>query len=147
MQQFSLDVISYPGPGKELFRRQSRGVISSGPSRCKMHKAGEISKLRLLLHSISEELITDELESLKYLCGDHLTRAKLEKIDNAKQLFVSITEVIEGVEEQLKFLIQLFESIGRRDLKAKIEEFQNLRQGRLLWEIILYTRSYPLTFL
>ena len=95
-----------------------------------MHKAGEISQLRRLFHSISEELITDEVESLKYLCGDHLTRAKLEKIDNAKQLFVSITEVIEGEEEQLKFLTELFETISRRDLKAKVEEFQS-RPGRL----------------
>lgn len=96
-----------------------------------MHKIGKVSDLRLLLHSISEELVTDELESLKYLCSDILTRAKLEKIGNAKQLFVAIAEVIEGEEKQLELLIQLFESISRRDLKSKVQQFQESRKGRL----------------
>ena len=100
-----------------------------------MRKAGKISNIRLLYHSLSEQIIADNLASLKFLCGDYLTPVRLEKIDNAKQLLSAIGEVVESESKQLELLQELFEEIGRRDLKSKVEEFQQLRKGRLLYSL------------
>ena len=94
--------------------------------------AGKISNIRLFYHLLSEEIIADNLDSLKYLCGDFLTPVRLEKIDNAKQLLSAIGEVVENESEQLELLRKLFEEIGRKDLKSKVEGFQQSRKGRLL---------------
>lgn len=93
--------------------------------------AGQISNFRLFLHKISDELGSDELESLKFLCLGNLTKARLEKIKNSKELFVAIGEVTEDEEKQLDLLKQLFRSISRRDLEARVKNFQQTRQGRL----------------
>ena len=93
--------------------------------------AGQISNFRLFLHKISDELGSDELESLKFLCLGNLTKARLEKIKNSKELFVAIGEVTEDEEKQLDLLKQLFRSISRRDLEARVKIFQQTRQGRL----------------
>ena len=100
-----------------------------------MRKAGKISNIRLLYHSLSEEIIANNLFDLKFLCGDYLTPVRLEKIDNAKQLLSAIGEVVESESEQLELLKELFEKIGRRDLKSKVEEFQQSRKGRLLYSV------------
>ena len=100
-----------------------------------MRKAGKISNIRLLYHSLSEQIIAHDLASLKFLCGDYLTPVRLEKIDNAKQLLSAIGEVVESESKQLKLLKELFEEIGRRDLKSKVEEFQQSRKGRLLYSL------------
>ena len=100
-----------------------------------MRKAGKISNIRLLYHSLSEEIIADNLASLKYLCGDYLTPVRLEKIDNAKQLLSAIGEVVENESKQLELLKELFEQIGRRDLKSEVEKFQQSRKGRLLYSL------------
>jgi len=100
-----------------------------------MHKAGKISSVRLLLHNISEELVTDDVDKLKFLCDDGtLTKARLERIKNARELFVAIGEVVEDEGKKLKFLIKLFEAIGRIDLKSMVEEFQESRKGWFLNE-------------
>lgn len=101
-----------------------------------MRKAGKISHIRLLYHSLSEEIIADNLASLKFILrGDYLTPVRLEKIDNAKQLLSAIGEVVENESKQLELLKKLFEEIGRRDLKSKVEEFQQSRKGRLLYSL------------
>ena len=92
---------------------------------------GQISNFRLFLHKISDELGSDELESLKFLCHDNLTKARLEKIKTSKELFVAIGEVTEDEEKQLDLLKQLFKSIYRVDLESKVENFQQTRKGRL----------------
>ena len=92
---------------------------------------GQISNFRLFLHKISDELGSDELESLKFLCHGNLTKARLEKIKTSKELFVVIGEVTEDEEKQLDLLKQLFKSINRVDLESKVENFQQTRKGRL----------------
>ena len=93
--------------------------------------AGQISNFRLFLHKISDELGSDELEDLKFLCHGNLTKARLEKIKTSKELFVAIGEVTEDEEKQLDLLKQLFKSIYRVDLESKVENFQQTRKGRL----------------
>ena len=93
--------------------------------------AGQISNFRLFLHKISDELGSDEVESLKFICHDNLTKARLEKIKTSKELFVAIGEVTEDEEKQLDLLKQLFKSIYRVDLESRVENFQQTRKGRL----------------
>ena len=92
--------------------------------------AGQISDFRLFLHKLSDELGSEELENLKFLCADILTKARLEKIKNTKELFVAIGEVTEGEEKQLDLLKQLFQSIYRLDLLSKVEKFQQSRRRK-----------------
>lgn len=95
--------------------------------------AGKISDIRLLYHSLSEEIIADNLDALKFLLrGNYLTPVRLEKICNAKQLLSAIGEVVENEFKQLELLKGLFENIGRRDLKSKVERFQQSTKGRVL---------------
>ena len=94
-----------------------------------------VSNFRLFLHNISEELGSDELESLKFLCHDTLTKARLEKIKNTKELFVAIGEVREDEEKQLDLLQQLFINIRRLDLVSKVEKFQQTKKGKLHFAI------------
>ena len=93
--------------------------------------ASQISNFRLFLHKLSDELDSDELKDLKFLCADILTKARLEKITNTKELFVAIGEINEGEEKQLDLLKHLFKSIYRFDLESRVESFQQTRQGRL----------------
>lgn len=97
-----------------------------------MAKAGRISNLRVFLHKISEDLVSDEVAQLKFLCSDILTKKRLEDIKNARELFVAIGEVIHEEAEQLQNLKFLFETIGRLDLKSRILEFEESRKGREL---------------
>lgn len=94
-----------------------------------------ISNFRLFLHNISEELGSDELESLKFLCHGTLTKARLEKIKNTKELFVAIGEVREDEEKQLALLKELFITIRRLDLESKVEKFQQTKKGKLHFAI------------
>lgn len=94
-----------------------------------------ISNFRLFLHNISEELGSEELESLKFLCHGTLTKARLEKIKNTKELFVAIGEVTEDEEKQLALLKQLFINIRRLDLESKVEKFQQTKKGKLHFAI------------
>lgn len=93
--------------------------------------AEQISSFRLFLNKISNELITEELDSLKFLCIEILTKAKLETIKNTKELFVAIFEVTTGEEKQLNLLKQLFKNISRLDLESQVETFQESRKGKL----------------
>lgn len=93
--------------------------------------AGQISNFRRFLHKISEELGSEELESLKFLCSDILTKARLEKITNAKELFVAIGEVTEGEDKQLDLLKQLFKEISRLDLESEVEKYLQSNKGKL----------------
>ena len=106
-------------------------VLGTTKHCCAMAKARfGISNLRVFLHKISENLVSDEVASLKFLCCDILTKARLEKIINARELFVAIGEVVHDEEEQLQYFKFLFETIGRFDLKSKILEFEESRKGR-----------------
>ena len=97
----------------------------------RMGEIGKISNFLRLLHEISEDLITEDVKQLKFLCDDGtLTKARLEKIENAKDFFVAIREVIEDETKQLNFLKDLFKTISRNDVKAKIDKFQESRKGR-----------------
>lgn len=95
-----------------------------------MAKAGKIPSFREFLYKISQSLSRDDIESLKFVCSDELTTAKLGNIKNAMDLFVAIGEVVPDEAVQLQYLKRKFETIGRHDLKFNILQFEKSRKGR-----------------
>lgn len=87
--------------------------------------ANKISNFRLFLHKISDKLGSEDLEDLKFLCSDILTKAKLERITSAKELFVAIGEVSEGEDGQLDLIKQLLTGARRLDLAKEVDEQQS----------------------
>ena len=87
----------------------------------------ELPQFRTFLNTIANELISDELDELKYLCYPRLTNARLQKVNSPQQLFVAISEVICEEDGQLIWLKELLRDIRRLDLEKRIETFLKLR--------------------
>lgn len=66
------------------------------------------------LHDIDEELTKVEVAALKFLCMDHLSRKRLEKMKDAKDLFLRLSE--QDLLQDNLFLSDLLFTIGRYDL-------------------------------
>ncbi|NWR53724.1 CASP8 protein, partial [Regulus satrapa] len=105
---------------------------------------------RKLLLDISEALVSTELAALKFLSWDHISRSKLEAIQNSKDFFEVLQEKDLIRVENLSFLKELLYQIGRMDLlTARLgtsrEEMERVLQApggaqvsafrRLLYEI------------
>ena len=82
------------------------------------------SRLQVFLLHLAEEITNKDLENLKFLCYDCISRRKLDGISSAEELFTAIGEIHAGPEEQFDFLKTLFGQVKRIDLQAKIEQFQ-----------------------
>ncbi|XP_062852914.1 caspase-8 [Trichomycterus rosablanca] len=67
-----------------------------------------------ILHLIDEELSTEEVDALKFLCMDVLSRKRLEAVKDAKDLFLRLYEQDKFNDEH--FLSVLLYTIGRYDL-------------------------------
>ena len=88
-----------------------------------------ISSLRGFLNKIADDIGSEDLADLKFLCGDKLSKRKLENITSSRDLFVAIGENTKGEEEQLAFLIELFHNARRLDLEDKVKGFRDSRKG------------------
>lgn len=80
------------------------------------------------LHQIDEELTMEEVDALKFLCMDTITKKRLETVKDAKDLFVRLSEQDKLKDEH--FLSELLYTIGRCDLlcilgtsKQKVKQF------------------------
>ncbi|KAF4799633.1 caspase-8-like protein [Turdus rufiventris] len=74
------------------------------------------TELRKLLFEVSEALVTDELEALKFLSLEHVPRRKLETIQDPKAFFEVLQEKDMIGVGNLSFLKELFYRINRIDL-------------------------------
>ena len=84
---------------------------------------------KLLLH-LSEKLRDEELRKAKFaLRGTHISERRAEKITTGFELFKALEERDVIDEGQLDILIQVFETIERRDLVSKINEYLETRKG------------------
>ncbi|XP_022799609.1 uncharacterized protein LOC111337538 isoform X3 [Stylophora pistillata] len=87
------------------------------------------SNLRVFLNKIADDIGSEDLAILKFLCGDNLTKRRLENITTPRELFVAIGERVEGEDEQLDFLRNLFQNASRFDLKHKVESVISSRKA------------------
>lgn len=73
-----------------------------------------------LLFDISEALVADELEALKFLSLDYIPRRRLEAIREPKAFFEVLQEKGMLEAENLSFLRELLYRIHRMDLLARL---------------------------
>ncbi|KAM6989264.1 caspase-8 [Tautogolabrus adspersus] len=74
---------------------------------------------RLKLSHIDEELDSSEVAALCFLCRNVISRKRLEKVRDAKDLFLKLEE--SGLMENGAFLSQLLNTIRRADLLSLLE--------------------------
>ncbi|XP_055967807.1 caspase-8 [Sorex fumeus] len=72
-----------------------------------------------LLYSIGEELGSEDLASLKFLCSDHIPQRQQEPIKDALMLFLRLQEKRMLEEDDIFFLKELLFQIKRFDLLVK----------------------------
>lgn len=83
-----------------------------------------VSEYRKFILSLSQELSTENLHSLKYLLRDLLTMREIESAVSAIDLFVFLEQRNELGSENCHLLQDLLTQIRREDLVGKLKEFE-----------------------
>lgn len=84
------------------------------------------------LYYIAEQLGTEELAALKFLCLDHIPQKKQESIKDVLELFQRLQEKEMLEEGNLSFLKELLFHISRWDLLSKVLNSSREEMGREL---------------
>nr|XP_023683624.1 caspase-8-like isoform X2 [Paramormyrops kingsleyae] len=74
-----------------------------------------------VLQKIDQELGTEDIAALKFLCRDHIPLRKLEGVKEGLDLFLILQDVA-MLEDNGLFLKELLDTIGRNDLGQKLEK-------------------------
>ena len=89
-----------------------------------------ISDYRKFIFSLCEEISTNNLDSMKFLCRDVLTTRELEAIENSATDFVAFLEQREELgSDNFDLLKDLLTQIKREDLVQKLKDFE-MKQHR-----------------
>lgn len=83
----------------------------------------------VMLLKISGKLDEKELEDMKFLCQKKIVKKKLETITSPIHLFRHLKELVEISEDDLRFLVELLNTINRPDLAQEVERFQGPQSG------------------
>ncbi|XP_075044383.1 FAS-associated death domain protein [Mixophyes fleayi] len=78
----------------------------------------------VILLRISGQLSEKEINDLKFLCREKIAKKKLETISSATDLFTKLQEQTDITQDDLGFLVQLLQSIERRDLVEELRKYQ-----------------------
>ncbi|XP_048862032.1 caspase-8-like isoform X2 [Brienomyrus brachyistius] len=89
--------------------------------------------INVLLHNISEELDSNEIDALKFLCKDHIQRKKMQDIHDARDLFLRLEE--QGLLEDVSIVGELLYTIKRYDLLKVLGTTQKKTQDRLQMQV------------
>ena len=98
-----------------------------------VHRMGatSISEYRKFIFSLSEDLSTANLHSMKFLCRDLLTARELEFIgDSATELILVLEQRYELGSQNLNLLEDLLKQIKRDDLARKLKDFKRKQRRR-----------------
>lgn len=90
------------------------------------------------LYNIGEQLDSDELASLKFLCLDYIPQKKQEPIKDALKLFQTLQEKGMLEESNLSFLKELLFRINRLDL---LTTFLDTSKEDMEWELQIDGRA------
>lgn len=85
--------------------------------------------ITILLHNISEELDSNEIDALKFLCKDHIQRKKMEGVHDGRDLFLRLEE--QGLLEDVSIVEELLYTIKRYDLLKVLGTSQKETRDRL----------------
>ena len=75
---------------------------------------------RSLLLELSNSLTANELEELKFLCGDVLPRGRLDSIKKGFELFEALEHLNKLSEKKRDFLASKLSALNRVDLSNKL---------------------------
>nr|XP_020469385.1 FAS-associated death domain protein [Monopterus albus] len=81
--------------------------------------------LNAVLLEISKQLADEQLDNLKFLCGNMIGKRELEKVKNGTKLFQLLMERNKLGADTTEYLSELLEKIGRDDLSDKLKNFQS----------------------
>ncbi|XP_054625604.1 protein FADD [Dunckerocampus dactyliophorus] len=82
-----------------------------------------MSSFNALLLGISDQLNSQQLEKLKFLCRTMVGKREAEKITSGLQLFCCLIERGQLKQDQTELLSQFLKEIERQDLADKLENF------------------------
>ncbi|KPP80331.1 caspase-8-like [Scleropages formosus] len=85
--------------------------------------------LTSLLHKVSEELGSDEVAALKFLCKDAIQRKKLETVRDGRDLFLRLAE--QGLLDDVSGVAELLLAIKRYDLLRQLGTSRQETEHRL----------------
>ncbi|XP_033847647.1 protein FADD [Periophthalmus magnuspinnatus] len=82
-----------------------------------------------LLLDISSHLSKEQLESLKFLCGDVIRKRDQEKVDTGIKLFQMLMQRAKLGPDNTEYLSRLLTEVQRQDLRDKLQSFRGDAPG------------------
>ncbi|XP_030056600.1 FAS-associated death domain protein [Microcaecilia unicolor] len=93
-----------------------------------------MTEFLVLLHSISTNLSKDDLDHLKFLCRENISKRKLENVKSGIDLFGILMEQQEISNDNVDFLLNLLKNLKRGDLVEQLEQFVENGPGNVAEE-------------
>lgn len=84
-----------------------------------------MSSFNSILLDISNRLSKQQLDMMKFLCGEVIKKRDMESIDTGFKLFQTLTERQKLTEYDTEFLSKLLKDIDRADLLEKLNNFES----------------------
>ena len=89
------------------------------------------------LGKIASQIESHRLESFKFLCKDSIPEGDMERISSPEALFIELEHRMKLGPNQVEFVCQCLEQVGRKDLASKLMAFDEKRGGKIYF-ILLY---------
>lgn len=87
-------------------------------------------RFTLMLGKIASQIESHRLESFKFLCKDSIPEGDLERISSPEALFIELEHRMKLGPNQVEFVCQCLEQVGRKDLASKLMAFDEKRGGK-----------------
>ena len=95
-------------------------------------------RFTLMLGKIASQIESHRLESFKFLCKDSIPEGDMERISSPEALFIELEHRMKLGPNQVEFVCQCLEQVGRKDLASKLMAFDEKRGGKKIKEILIY---------
>lgn len=108
-----------------------KSICSQGTS---ARDKNSLSPYRKILLDLSRNLPNDDLEAFKFACLDLVPPAKLEKVTAGFQLFHLLQQKGAITPQNLTFLEDTMQEIGRLDLASKVNQFMKGKRNEMKFD-------------
>ncbi|KAM9709976.1 CASP8 and FADD-like apoptosis regulator isoform 2-T2 [Menidia menidia] len=83
-----------------------------------------LSKFRVLMTNVSEEVVKEDLEQIKFLLGGQLSREKMKTAKGFLDVLIELEKQDLVSPERVDFVMKCFTDIGRLDLAKKVAAYK-----------------------